>query len=197
MKLFAVSLLATASAANASLRGGPVVLSKAVLSAVPAIPAPFSFLAGSIGDGDGRCEAETRQIWQKTDLNAAIDGHLNSCDDYNVDIKSNASTLNYPPSDATIAASTCSCEFAFHLEKNYHLNLTLHSTIIAPTASRGRQAVHLRRCMLRDQWKWLVSWLVYRLKSSARLHRDKLHHGRFQYIAQRTHGECLSGFSPG
>ncbi|EJK52187.1 hypothetical protein THAOC_28571 [Thalassiosira oceanica] len=105
MKLFA-SLLAAASAANASLRGGPVVLSShAVLSAVPAIPSLF--MSGSIGEDDGTCGTETEQVWKDAGLETAGEG-LFSCDG-NVDKGSKTFTLDFPSCDATaVAITACS-----------------------------------------------------------------------------------------
>jgi len=101
MKLFA-SLLAAASAANASLRGRPVVLSShAVLSAVPTIPSLF--MAGSIGE-DGTCGTETGQIWEDADLKTAMEG-LNSCD-ADVDQGSKTVSVDFPSCDAAAAANT-------------------------------------------------------------------------------------------
>mmetsp|Transcript_3444 Transcript_3444/g.8100 ORF Transcript_3444/g.8100 Transcript_3444/m.8100 type:complete len:192 (-) Transcript_3444:41-616(-) len=104
MKLFA-SLLAAASAANASLRGRPVVLSShAVLSAVPTIPSLF--MAGSIGE-DGTCGTETEQVWKDAGLETAGEG-LFSCDG-NVDKGSKTFTLDFPSCDATaVAITACS-----------------------------------------------------------------------------------------
>ena len=115
MKLLsAVSLLATASVAIASLRGGPAVLSKAVLSAVPAIPAPFFFMADSIGEGEGTCETETDTIWSKDEFLDAMDG-LYSCD-ATLDEEKKTGILDFSSCNATAAATTaCSCEFVFHL----------------------------------------------------------------------------------
>jgi len=102
MKLFA-SLLAAASAANASLRGRPVVLSShAVLSAVPAIPSLF--MSGSIGEDDGTCGTETEQVWKDAGLNTAMEG-LNSCD-ANVDKGSKTVSVDFPSCDAAAAANT-------------------------------------------------------------------------------------------
>ena len=116
MKLSTVSLLATASAANASLRGGPVVFSsKAVLSAIPAIPAPsLLFMADSIGEGDDNlCWVETQQIWKKPGLIKAM-GRLKSCA-HTVDEGKKTATVDFASCDAAKAANTaCSCEFVFH-----------------------------------------------------------------------------------
>ena len=87
----------------------------AVLSAVPALPAPFSFMADSIGEGDGTCVTETRQIWQDEDLLNEKKNFLDSCTDYQYNHETNTSTLDYSSCDAAAAANTtCSCEFVFH-----------------------------------------------------------------------------------
>ena len=154
------------------------VLSEADLSAV--LPAPHSlFMADSIGDGDGSCGTETQRIWQNADFKKAYDGL--SCEP-NVDRKSMTATVDYALCDTSAATANmaCSCECSFSTLERNHPNLNHHSTIIAPTFSRERQAVHLRNCMLRNQRTWLVSWLVCQLHSHTKLRRDKLHHYRFR-----------------
>mmetsp|Transcript_24719 Transcript_24719/g.58668 ORF Transcript_24719/g.58668 Transcript_24719/m.58668 type:complete len:197 (+) Transcript_24719:238-828(+) len=102
MKLFA-SLLAAASAANASLRGGPVVMtSNAVLSAVPAIPDPSLFMSGSIREGDDTCGTETDKVWKDADLDTAVKG-LESCAPTMGD---KTIKYDYPSCDATAATNT-------------------------------------------------------------------------------------------
>mmetsp|Transcript_24723 Transcript_24723/g.58678 ORF Transcript_24723/g.58678 Transcript_24723/m.58678 type:complete len:193 (+) Transcript_24723:238-816(+) len=105
MKLFA-SLLAAASAANASLRGGPVVMtSNAVLSAVPAIPDPSLFMSGSIREGDDTCGTETDKVWKDADLDTAVKG-LESCAPTMGD---KTIKYDYPSCDATAAViAACS-----------------------------------------------------------------------------------------
>ena len=114
MKLSAISLLvSTASAANASLRGGPVARSSnADLTAV--LPAPFLFVADSIRVGNSTCEAELEQLGQNFDLMAAYQG-LNSCASVEDD-GSKTYTIDFASCNATAAVNTaCPCEFVFHL----------------------------------------------------------------------------------
>ena len=125
MKLSTASLLAAASTANASLRGGPVVMSSnAVLSAVPATLAPSLFMAGSVGEEDGtvkkgkkgtkgKCGPETAEVWQDAGLNTAMDG-LAACP-MTKDEDSKTATLDFSSCEATKVANTaCSGEFVFN-----------------------------------------------------------------------------------
>ncbi|EJK65836.1 hypothetical protein THAOC_13265, partial [Thalassiosira oceanica] len=99
MKLSTVSLLATASAANASLRGGTVVTSlNAALSAIPAIPAPAVFMASSIGEGD--CGTETGQIYEDAGLNTALE----ECSACAPTTDGKTITFDYPSCEAAIEA---------------------------------------------------------------------------------------------
>ena len=113
MKLSTASLLAAASTANASLRGGPVVMSSnAVLSAVPATLAPSLFMAGSVGE-DGTCGTETAEVWQDADLNTAMKG-LAACPMTKDEVNKTA-TQDFSSCDATAAANAaCSGEFVFN-----------------------------------------------------------------------------------
>ncbi|EJK44882.1 hypothetical protein THAOC_36544 [Thalassiosira oceanica] len=106
MKLSTVSLLATASAANASLRGGTVVTSlNAALSAIPAIPAPAVFMASSIGEGDSTCGTETGQIYEDAGLNTALE----ECSACAPTTDGKTITFDYPSCDATAdAIAACS-----------------------------------------------------------------------------------------
>ncbi|EJK62061.1 hypothetical protein THAOC_17342 [Thalassiosira oceanica] len=107
MKLF-TSLLAFASATNASLRGGPVVMtSNAVLSAVPAIPDPSLFMSGSIREGDDTCGTESEKVWKDADLDTASKGLKQSCAPTFMGDKT--IKYDYPSCDATAAViAACS-----------------------------------------------------------------------------------------
>ena len=122
MKLSAISLLvSTASAANASLRGGPVARSSnADLTAV--LPAPFLFVADSIRVGNSTCEAELEQLGQNFGLSEAYAG-LSSCE-VNEDNVTKTVTIDFASCDAAAAVNTaCSCEFVFPRQEG-HPNLT-------------------------------------------------------------------------
>ena len=142
MKLSTISLLATASAANASLRGGPVARSSNTdFSAV--FPAPSSFfMADSIRVGNSTCVAELEQLDEDVDLMAAYDG-LHSCEP-DVEQGSKTETLDFASCNATATVNkACSCEFVFHLGMKCHPNLTRirHLADIQPREASQSQSV--------------------------------------------------------